>query len=100
MPGLNLQFHGTTYSGICIIEIASTCTFLVLPLVVGFERGTKPTILMNTNYRSSSKMELDIGLRLLLVPCEELGRNARSSLRRRFQCSLNINSEVSNPAPR
>ena len=52
-----------------------------------------------TDYRSSSKLELDIGLRLLLAPREELGRNTRSSLRRRFHRSLDANPDVSDPAP-
>ena len=52
-----------------------------------------------TDYRSSSKLELDIGLRLLLAPRDKFGRNTRSSLRRRFHRSLDANPDVSDPAP-
>ena len=49
--------------------------------------------------KKKKKSRLGIGLRLLLGPREELGRNACSSLRRRFQRSLDTRSERSNPAP-
>ena len=68
MPGLVLYFHGATYSGICIIEIASTCTYLVLPIAVGFRKRYKIRSPDQQSMQLARVGDLHVQFRIVIIP--------------------------------